>query len=201
MVWLASQRVRTPGEPFGLEEKTKSKEPNHSYNPTFSIATRKESYRDGQHHQSAAYRQRVRKMSTLSIRGTTGSGRLVGAGIYLIVIVGLIHLINSPEDLAEGSYTGLLYLANFFGALAAAVGIYRGSRWGWVLGLLVAAGAFAGYVVSRTVGLPGLPVEEEWLEPLGVLSLIVEALFVGVYLTVFARTTGGSGVHGKAHRS
>jgi uncharacterized membrane protein YfcA len=143
----------------------------------------------------------VRKMSTLSIRGTTTSERLVGAGISLIVIVGLIHLINSPEDLAEGSYTGVLYLANFVGALIAAVDIYRGSRWGWVLGLLVAAGAFAGYLVSRTVGLPGLPVEEEWLEPLGVLSLIVEALYVGVYLTVFARPTGGSGVHGKAHRS
>jgi hypothetical protein len=56
-------------------------------------------------------------------------------------------------------------------------------------------------VVSRTVGLPGLPVEEEWLEPLGVLSLLVEALFVGLYLTVFVRPTGGSGVHGKAHRS
>ena len=140
-------------------------------------------------------------MSTLPIRGTTGSERLVGAGISLIVIVGLIHLINSPGDLEEGSYTGLLYLANFLGALAAAVGIYRGERWGWALGLLVAAGAFAGYVVSRTVGLPGLPVEEEWLEPLGVLSLLVEALFVGLYLTVFVRPTGGSGVHGKAHRS
>jgi uncharacterized membrane protein YfcA len=140
-------------------------------------------------------------MSTLPIRGTTGSERLVGAGISLIVIVGLIHLINSPGDLEEGSYTGLLYLANFVGALAAAVGIYRGERWGWALGLLVAAGAFAGYVVSRTVGLPRLPVEEEWLEPLGVLSLLVEALFVGLYLTVFVRPTGGSGVHGKAHRS
>src|SRR5215208_4319429 len=140
-------------------------------------------------------------MSTLSIRGTTSSERLVGAGISLIVVVGLIHLINSPGDLEEGSYTGLLYLANFLGALAAAVGIYRGERWGWALGLLVAAGAFAGYVVSRTVGLPGLPVEEEWLEPLGVLSLLVEALFVGLYLTVFVRPTGGSGVHGKAHRN
>jgi uncharacterized membrane protein YfcA len=126
-------------------------------------------------------------MSTLSIRDTSGSGRLVGAGISLIVIVGLIHLINSPEDLEEGSYTGLLYLANFFGALAAAVGIYRGKRWGWTLGFLVAAGAFAGYVISRTVGLPGLPVETEWLEPLGVLSLVVEGLFVGVFLAILAR--------------
>jgi uncharacterized membrane protein YfcA len=128
-------------------------------------------------------------MSTLSIRGTTGAGRLVGAGISLIVIVGLIHLINAPEDLAAGSYTGLLYLANFFGALAAAVGIYRGKRWGWALGFMVAAGAFAGYVISRTVGLPGLPVETEWLEPLGVLSLMVEAMFVGLYLAIFARPT------------
>jgi uncharacterized membrane protein YfcA len=140
-------------------------------------------------------------MSTLSIRGTTVSGRLVGAGISLIVVVGLIHLINSPGDLEEGSYTGALYLANFFGALAAAVGIYRAERWGWALGLLVAGGAFVGYVISRTVGLPGLPVEEEWLEPLGVLSLIVEALFVGLYLTIFVRPTGGSGADRNARRN
>ena len=140
-------------------------------------------------------------MSTLSIRGTTGSERLVGAGISLILIVGLIHLINSPGDLEEGSYTGVLYLANFAGAILAAVGIYRGRSWGWGLGALVSVGAFAGYVISRTVGLPGLGVEEEWLEPLGVLSLIVEALFVGLFLTVFVRPTGSSGMHGKAHRS
>ena len=127
------------------------------------------------------------KPSAATDRGALVPAGLVGAGISLLVVVGLIHLINSPEDLEEGSYTGLLYLLNFFGALAAAVGIYRGNRWGWALGFLVAGGAFAGYVISRTVGLPGLPVETEWLEPLGVLSLLVEALFVGVLLAIFAR--------------
>ena len=140
-------------------------------------------------------------MSTLSIRGTTSSGSLVGAGISLIVIVGFIHLSNSPGDLEEGSYTGVLYLANFVGALTAAIGIYRGRSWGWSLGALVAGGAFVAYVISRTIGLPGLPVEEEWLEPLGLLSLMVEALFVGLYLTAFVRPTGGSGVQGKARRN
>ena len=140
-------------------------------------------------------------MSSLSIRGTTGSERLVGAGISLIVVVGLIHLINSPGDLEEGSYTGLLYLANYFGAILAAIGIYRGRSWGWSLGALVSVGAFAGYVISRTIGLPGLPVEEEWLEPLGLLSLLVEALFVGLYVMVSVHPTSDSGVHGKAHRS
>jgi hypothetical protein len=124
-------------------------------------------------------------MSALSVRGSTASERLVGAGISLIVIVGLIHLINSPGDLEEGAYTGVLYLANFFGALLAAIGIYRGRRWGWSLGALLSGGAFVMYVISRTVGLPGLAVEEEWLEPLGVLSLLVEALFIGLYLTIF----------------
>jgi uncharacterized membrane protein YfcA len=127
------------------------------------------------------------KPSAATGRGTLVPAGLVGAGISLIVVVGLIHLINSPEDLEEGSYTGLLYLLNFFGALASAVGIYRGKRWGWALGFLVAGGAFAGYMISRTVSLPGLPVETEWLEPLGVLSLLVEGLFVGVFLAIFAR--------------
>jgi Na+/proline symporter len=119
--------------------------------------------------------------------GKGSSAWLAGVGISLIAVVGLIHLIDAPEDLEEGSYLGFLFLANFLGALVASVGIYRGNRWGWVLGLLVAGGAFAGYVISRTAGLPGLGVEEEWLEPLGVLSLVVEALFVGVFLTILVR--------------
>jgi hypothetical protein len=139
--------------------------------------------------------------SRLGVRDATGSGGLVpaglvGAGIALIVVVGLIHLINSPEDLEEGAYTGVLYLANFLGALAAAVGIYRGRRWGWALGLLIAAGAFVAYLISRTVGLPGLPVETEWLEPLGVLSLIVEALFMGTFLAIFFRPARDNSVAG-----
>src|SRR5215212_1097345 len=136
------------------------------------------------------------KPSAATGRGALVPAGLVGAGISLIVVVGLIHLINSPEDLEEGSYTGLLYLANFLGALAAAVGIYRGKRWGWALGLLVAGGAFLGYVISRTVGLPGLPVEAEWLEPLGVLSLLVEGLYIGLCLAILARPTQGTTIVG-----
>jgi hypothetical protein len=142
---------------------------------------------------STTVRPAQSKMSAATSGGALVPAGLVGAGISLIVVVGLIHLINSPGDLEEGSYTGLLYLANFLGALAA-VGIYRGKRWGWALGLLVAGGAFAGYVISRTVGLPGLPVETEWLEPLGVLSLVVEGLFVGVYLAILAHPKEETGV-------
>ncbi len=62
-------------------------------------------------------------------------------------------------------------------AVIAALGSYRGERgWGWTLGLLVAVGAIIGYIYSRTLGLPRLE-PDKWLEPLGVLSLVVEGLF------------------------
>ena len=107
------------------------------------------------------------------------------AGASLIAAVGLIHLLEAPEELEEATYLGLLFLANFGGAVVAAIGIYRGHKWGWGLGVLLAGGAFVGYVISRTLGLPGMPVEE-WLEPLGVISMLVEGLFLGLGLAIFA---------------
>jgi uncharacterized membrane protein YfcA len=133
-------------------------------------------------------------MSTLTIRGTTASCKLLWGGILLVAVVGLIHLIEAPENLEEDTYLGLLFLANFVGAAVAAAGIYWNRRWGWDLGVLVAGGAFVGYVISPTIGLPGLPAEE-WLEPLGVLSLLVEGLFVGPYVTIFARSRKSAVAH------
>jgi uncharacterized membrane protein YfcA len=112
---------------------------------------------------------------------------VVWMGILLIAALGLIHLLEAPEELEEATYLGLLFLANFGGAVVAAIGIYRGHKWGWGLGALLAGGAFVGYVISRTLGLPGMPVEE-WLVPLGVISLLVEGLFMGLGLAIYARS-------------
>ncbi len=101
----------------------------------------------------------------------------------LILATGAIHFIDAPSSFADATYKGLLFVANGVASAVSAVGIYRGARrWGWGLGVLIAGGAFAGYVISRTVGLPGLP-PDEWLEPLGVLSLVVEAAFIGVFFS------------------
>jgi len=99
----------------------------------------------------------------------------VGAG--LILIAGLIHLVLAPEHLEEATYLGLLFLANFVGAATAAFGIFRGHRWGWALGALVAGGAYALYFINGTVGLPGVQ-EGHLIEPLGLLAKTVEALFL-----------------------
>jgi hypothetical protein len=109
--------------------------------------------------------------------------------IAAILGAGLIHIVEAQPSFADATYKGILFVANGVGALVAAVGIYRNKRaLGWVLGLLVAAGAMAGYAASRTVGLPGLkPEPENWFEPMGVASLVCEGVFVVLFF-VSSRT-------------
>lgn len=118
--------------------------------------------------------------------------RMLAAGAGLIFVAGQIHLVLAAEHLEETPYVGALFVANFVGAMAAAIGIYLGKRWGWALGALVAGGAFVTYFVAGTVGLPGVERghSTELLAPVGVVSQTVEALFlviVGFKLAEFFR--------------
>jgi len=104
-----------------------------------------------------------------------------GMGIALILVTGIIHLLDAPDSFEEMFYKGALFALSGGAAVFAAIGIYRGSRgWGWNLGAMVAGGAFVGYILSRTIGLPGIP-PDEWLEPMGLLSLFAEAGFMLLY--------------------
>jgi hypothetical protein len=107
---------------------------------------------------------------------TRSSTTLLTAGAVLILAVGAIHAIEAPDHLEEQTYIGVLFVLNAIGALVAAIGIARDRRSGWLLGMLVAAGAFVAFVLSRTTGLPSYH-EAEW-EPLGLVSLIFEAAYV-----------------------
>lgn len=124
---------------------------------------------------------------------------LIGvAGIVLIAGDGLIHFFLVPQYFEYAGSLGLLFLAHTFGSVLSALGINVGARWGWTLGVLTAGGALIGYVVSRLFGLPGLPESErEWLDPQGVLSLVVEGLFVALYIW---RATRSATRHGNLVR-
>jgi hypothetical protein len=112
------------------------------------------------------------------------------ACIVLVLATGLMHGVEGPAHYHEAAYEGLLFFLNAAGALVAAWGIYRGATlWGWTLGALLSAGALTLYIASRTIGLPGLEVDEAWFEPLGVASLLVEGLYVLVYASVVIRPT------------
>ena len=91
--------------------------------------------------------------------------------IVLILVTGYLHFITIPEEYAEAPYMGWLFFANGVGALVAAVGIFRQKIWwGWMLGLLIAAGSVYGYIQSRTIGMPGMEVEP-WPDMVGIANL------------------------------
>ncbi|HEX2729105.1 MAG TPA: hypothetical protein VHM16_05075 [Rubrobacteraceae bacterium] len=126
-------------------------------------------------------------MENISRETPTGSSskRLALWGAGLMALIALIHLVVIPEYAGFAAYLGVLFFANFVGSAASAVGISRGAWWGWPLGLVMAGGAFVMYIESRTIGLPGMT--EGWFDPPGVLSLILEAVFMTLFLRAASR--------------
>jgi hypothetical protein len=99
---------------------------------------------------------------------------------------GLIHLVLAPEYASEQAYVGILFLLGALACGIAAVRVWHaGDLPGWALGALTCAGMFVGFVLSRTVGLPGFK-ESEW-ELSGIVSLILEAGVVAAALPVLRR--------------
>ena len=116
---------------------------------------------------------------------------VVWAGAYTILFVGFSHVLISGEHFLAATYLGVLFLLNCAGSIVAATGLAWGAyRWAWLLGVLVAGGAFVGFIVSRTIGLPGYEeVVGQWWNLAGLLTLAFEALFLG--LSVLALTPPG----------
>ncbi len=79
-------------------------------------------------------------------------------------------------------YLGVLYVGLIVAAVAAAaLLVHTSSRTGWLLAGAMSAATIAGFVLTRTVGLPGATEDRgNWLEPLGLASLFVEAAVVAL---------------------
>src|SRR5919202_4019431 len=99
------------------------------------------------------------------------------AAAVALAIVGAIHLALADEYFSEARYLGILFIAGGVASLYVAVRLWLARDVvAWLLGALVAAGMFAGFILTRTVGLPGFR-EAEW-EPSGIVSLILEAAYL-----------------------
>ncbi|MDE2028375.1 MAG: hypothetical protein KGK03_11230, partial [Candidatus Omnitrophica bacterium] len=106
------------------------------------------------------------------------------AGIILIIIIGVVHLLDAKDSFNDAAYKGCLFIANGVGSFLAAFFIYRGNKWGWDMGFLIAVASFGGYIASRTIGLPFIPAEPgAWFEPLGVVAMAAEAAFITLRIT------------------
>jgi drug/metabolite transporter (DMT)-like permease len=100
-------------------------------------------------------------------------------GVVSAMALAAIHLIEMPEEFEEMPYLGVLFGVGGILLVTAAVALMRRSGGGgaWATGSLVAVGMFVGYCLSRTLGLPGME-PEAWGEPLGILALVLEVVFV-----------------------
>ncbi len=113
---------------------------------------------------------------------------VLGAGLALAVAV--IHLQDQGGLLGDQSPTWLKYgyhMIEISSTISAAL-IIRGKILGWPLGLASTIGPMAGYILSRTVGVPGDPGDiGNWGYLLGTVSLIVEGSFIVLAVTCLTR--------------
>ena len=143
-----------------------------------------------------------------SLKGITASGdalpemsvRLVGALLALAIAAvhvadqGGVTVLNSPAWM--GWAFRLIEVGGVVTALALLVPrpSWLGSSWlGWTAAVLLGAAPFAGYLTSRTVGVPGDPGDlGNWGYWVGTVSLFAEAalvvLSVSVLLTLRRRS-------------
>jgi hypothetical protein len=104
------------------------------------------------------------------------------AAVVGLAGVALIHLLELQGKLKEVPYLGVGYIALIVASVVAgALLLHSNSRAGWMLAGGAALGTIAGFVLTRTVGLPQSTDDiGNWLEPMGIASLFVEAIVVGV---------------------
>jgi len=90
--------------------------------------------------------------------------------------IALIHLLDSIGKFGETRYLFWMYVALMAGSLAVAGALlHLRDRRVWLAAGGLAASALAGYVLSRTTGLPAAHGDVgNWTEPLGLASLFVE---------------------------
>jgi hypothetical protein len=108
----------------------------------------------------------------------------------LLATTGVLHLVLAPEYLQEKAYVGVLFILGGLASLAVAARLWaRDDRLAWALGALMAAGMAAGFILSRSVGLPGFH-ESDW-ELSGIVSVLLETGFIGA-LAWHSRAAVGS---------
>jgi hypothetical protein len=117
--------------------------------------------------------------------------------------VALVHLLDAHDTFLSAPYKGWLYVALIAASAATAMRLmWKADAIAWTAATLLPLGAFAAFVYSRTVGLPGGADDiGNWWEPLGLASLFVEGLLIALSTSVLygairialpARTPGAS---------
>ena len=105
---------------------------------------------------------------------------------FLLLVAGAAHVPLISEHLEEAPYIGVLFmLLAIICAVLAVLVVVADATLVWVASAVVTALALAGFLLSRTVGLPQIGDDiGNWTEPLGFPAVGAEALMVVLALLV-----------------
>lgn len=107
------------------------------------------------------------------------------AAAVAVALVGVIHLALTPEYLDEKVYVGVLFAVGGAAELGLAAWLWlRNDAAAWLLSAAAMVGMGGGFILSRTVGLPGFH-ESEW-ELSGLVCLMLEAAVVAILVRALA---------------
>jgi hypothetical protein len=133
------------------------------------------------------FAERMPVGSPVTVAGSAPRRVMAVAGL---IGMSLTHLLDLGSKLEETPYLGAAFIGLIVASLVVAGALVRGNdRRAWLAAGLLAAMTVIGFVVSRTVGLPGAPKDDigNWLEPLAVAALLAECLVIGLAAAHLAR--------------
>ena len=134
--------------------------------------------------------QRVRRTAPAQSHGGTAIvPALELAGIAGLATMIAIHATELSGKVEEVAYLGFGYVALIAAAFVAVVLLAVGDRRGWTLAGGTAAATLAGYVLTRTTGLPGSTDDiGNWSETLAVWSMFAEIGVCGLAAAALQRS-------------
>jgi hypothetical protein len=97
--------------------------------------------------------------------------------VFALGALAAIHILDLPGKFAEVPYLGFAYIGMIVFAIVLIERILvKNSTLDYLATIGLSVAVILGYVVNRTVGMPGATDDiGNWFEPLGLLSLFVEA--------------------------
>jgi hypothetical protein len=123
----------------------------------------------------------------MGTRGALDDAIARAVAIGGLVSVALIHVLQLPDAFAAIGYLGAVFIAAAAACLVIAAVLTRTSDdLAWIATGGLAGMILLGYVLSRSVGLPGFTEDiGEWSEAPGLASMVVETLLVFLTAAVF----------------
>ncbi len=128
-------------------------------------------------------------------------------GVLGVAGVAFVHILDANSTFQDTRYVFWLYMVLIAGAIPVAGAlIYGRSQLAWRASAALALVPLVGYIISRSVGLPGDPGDVgNWLDTLGMVSIFIEtsllALSLSRLMTIRATrsTPNAASGNGRAH--